>query len=204
MEELHLIAGLGNPGREYARTRHNAGFRVVERLACRWRAAWASEKKFHARLAWADPAGRRVLLAMPQSYMNASGEAVGALLAFYRVLLSRLLVVTDDADLPLGRLRLKPGGGTAGHHGLESIQQHVGSPDYARQRLGIGRRAGAREITGHVLGRFDSTELALVDKVVDVACDQVECWLRAGAQTAMNQFNGVIVNLDPGSERTDQ
>jgi PTH1 family peptidyl-tRNA hydrolase len=204
MENLYLIVGLGNPGRDYARTRHNAGFQVVERLAQRWQAAWASERKFHARLARAEPEGRRALLAKPQTYMNASGEAVGALVAFYRVAPAQLLVVADDADLPLGRLRLKPGGGTAGHHGLESIQQHVGTRDYARLRVGIGRREGAREITGHVLGRFDSTEVALVDKVMVVACDAVECWLRAGAQTAMNQFNGVNLNVDPGSERTDQ
>jgi len=124
--------------------------------------------------------------------MNSSGEVVSELMAFYRVPPGRLLVVVDDADLPLGEIRLRPGGSSGGHHGLESIEQHFGTREYARQRIGIGRERGAREITGYVLGRFSSTEAVLMDKVLNVACDQVECWLTAGIQKAMTQFNGAV------------
>src|ERR1017187_4547017 len=201
MENLYLIVGLGNPGADYARTRHNAGFQVADRLAERWRADWTYEKKFNTRLASAQRNDRRVLLCEPQTYMNSSGAAVGLVVAFYRVPLSGLLVVVDDADLPLGEIRLRPGGSSGGHHGLESIEQHLGTREYARLRVGIGR-SGAREITGYVLGRFNSTEAALVDKVLTVASDQAEAWLEAGIQKAMNQFNGVV--NDPANERKAQ
>src|SRR5437879_3772488 len=127
MENFYLIVGLGNPGAEYARTRHNAGFRVVERLAERRGAGWTYEKKFNARLARAERGDRTVLLCQPQTYMNSSGEAAGAVVQFYRVALGGLLIVVDDADLPLGELRLRPGGSSGGHHGLESIEQHLGT-----------------------------------------------------------------------------
>lgn len=202
MDSLYLIVGLGNPGSEYARTRHNAGFLVLGRLAERWRSDWAFEKKFNARLARAERSNRRVLLCEPQTFMNASGESVAAVKDFFRVALARLLVVVDDADLPLGHLRLRPGGSSGGHHGLESVEQHLGSRDYARLRVGIGRQDGAREITRHVLGRFGSTEAALADKVLTVASDQAETWLEAGIQKAMSQFNGVVADsLSEGKEQ---
>ena len=202
MENLYLIVGLGNPGAQYKRTRHNVGFVVVERLAERWRADWSLEKKVNASLARAERDGCRVLLCQPQTFMNASGEAVQAVTAFYDVAPARVLVVVDDADLPVGQLRLRPGGSSGGHHGLESIEEHLGTREYARLRVGIGRRAGAREITGHVLGRFDSTEAALVDKVLTVAADQADTWLTAGIQKAMNQFNGIVD--DAGNESEDK
>jgi len=192
MENAYLIVGLGNPGAEYARTRHNAGFLVAERLADRWQAGWGYEKKFNARLACAARGERRVLLCEPLTYMNSSGEAVGGVVGFYQVPLARVLVVVDDADLPLGELRLRPGGSSGGHHGLESIEQHLGTREYARLRIGIGRQIGAREITGYVLKRFSSTEAALADTVLTVASDQAETWLEAGIQKAMNQFNGTV------------
>jgi peptidyl-tRNA hydrolase, PTH1 family len=202
MENLYLIVGLGNPGAEYARTRHNAGFLVAERLAERWRTSWTYEKKFNARLASTQRHSRRVLLCEPQTYMNSSGEAVGAVMAFYQVPHAALLVVVDDADLALGELRLRPGGSSGGHHGLESVEQHLGTREYARLRIGIGRQSGAREITGYVLGRFGSTEAALADRVLSVATDQAETWLEAGIQKAMSQFNGVV--SDAANERKAQ
>jgi PTH1 family peptidyl-tRNA hydrolase len=202
MENLHLIVGLGNPGAQYARTRHNVGFMVVEKLADRWRAHWSLEKKFEALVARTERDGRRILLCQPQTFMNSSGEAVRALVNFYDVAPVRVLVVVDDADLPVGHLRLRPGGSSGGHHGLESIETQLGTREYARLRVGIGRRDGAREITGHVLGRFDSTDATLVDKVLIVAADQAETWLTTGIQKAMSQFNGVID--DVGNERKDQ
>jgi PTH1 family peptidyl-tRNA hydrolase len=196
MENLHLIVGLGNPGAEYARTRHNAGFLVVERLAERWKASWRSEKKFGALVASAERGERRVMLCRPQTYMNASGEAVTAIKEFFRVASARMLVVVDDADLPLGQLRLRPSGSSGGHHGLESIEQHLGSREYPRLRVGIGRQQGAREIIGHVLGKFSLTEAEVLDKVLTVAADQAQSWLEAGIQKAMSQFNGVVAGLD--------
>jgi PTH1 family peptidyl-tRNA hydrolase len=200
--DAHLIVGLGNPGADYARTRHNAGFLAVDRLAGRWKANWAFEKKFNALVGRVTRDSRQVLICKPQTYMNSSGEALGAVVDFYQVPVQRLLVVVDDADLPLGQLRLRPGGSSGGHHGLESIEQRLGTREYARLRIGIGRQPGARQITGHVLGRFDSTEAALMDKVLVVAADQAECWLDAGTQKAMNQFNGAIDGLD--NERKEQ
>jgi peptidyl-tRNA hydrolase, PTH1 family len=193
MENLHLIVGLGNPGAKYVRTRHNVGFRLVEELAGRWRAAWKLEKKFQASVASAERNGRTVLLGRPQTFMNASGEAVGALTTFYRVPLNRLLVAVDDADLPLGELRLRARGSSGGHHGLESIEQHVGSREFARLRIGIGRTSdGRREITGHVLAPFETAESALVEQVLTAAAAQAECWLDNGIEMAMNRFNGAV------------
>lgn len=194
--------GLGNPGKDYAKTRHNAGFIVVDQLAKRWHADWKNEKKFNARMARAGRNEREALLCEPHTFMNSSGEAVAAVVHFYRIELPRVLVIVDDADLPLGQLRLRPGGSSGGHHGLESIEQHLGSREYARLRIGIGRTAGPREITGHVLGRFSSTEAELADKVFAVASDQAECWLDDGIQKAMNQFNGTIGG--PAEERKEQ
>jgi PTH1 family peptidyl-tRNA hydrolase len=194
MEALYLIAGLGNPGAPYARTRHNAGFMVADRLARRWRSAWRMEDRFRARVSLAEPLGRRCLLCQPQTYMNCSGEAVAAVARYYRVDPGRLLVAVDDADLPLGELRLRPGGGTAGHHGLESVEQHLGTQEYARLRLGIGRRLeDGRQITGHVLGTFGPAEAEVLDRLVQRAAEAAECWLADGIDTAMNRFNGPTV-----------
>jgi PTH1 family peptidyl-tRNA hydrolase len=192
METL-LIAGLGNPGAEYARTRHNAGFLAVETLAKRWRAEWTSEKKFEARVARAGHGGRKVVLCEPQTFMNASGEAVGALAKFYRVAPKSVLVVVDDADLPFGEIRLRERGSTGGHHGLESVEQHLGTSDYPRLRIGIGRtRSEVREITGHVLASFSTAERGQLPKILDRVAGQIECWLTDGVQKAMSQFNGVV------------
>ncbi len=192
MEPMHLIVGLGNPGAEYAKTRHNAGFLLVERLAELWQAGWANERKFAARVAKAERHGQKVLLAEPQTFMNLSGEAVGALVKYYQLPLEKILIAVDDADLPFGEIRLRPGGGTGGHHGLESVTQHLGSKEFARLRIGIGRQNEAREITGHVLGKFSADETALLAKVLERAANQMECWVSAGLQKAMNQFNGVV------------
>ena len=194
MENLHLIVGLGNPGAEYAKTRHNAGFAVANLLAKRWRTDWRANKKFSSRLARAEQTGCRVLLCEPQTFMNASGEAVAAVVSFYRLPLVRLVVVVDDADLPLGEIRLRPRGSSGGHHGLESIEQHLGSREFARLRVGIGRTSGGREITDYVLGRFSAGEAKLMEKVLARAADQAECWLAHGIQKAMNQFNGVMTD----------
>jgi PTH1 family peptidyl-tRNA hydrolase len=192
MEDRHLIVGLGNPGAEYAKTRHNAGFMLAELLAKSWRADWNNEKKFQSRIAKAERDGKRLVLCEPQTFMNLSGEAVGALVKFYQAPLGKLLVAVDDADLPLGEIRLRPSGSSGGHHGLESIEQHLGSREYARLRIGIGRKDSRREIAGHVLGKLSAAELALMEKVLARAAEQVQCWLAHGLPKAMSQFNGVV------------
>jgi peptidyl-tRNA hydrolase, PTH1 family len=191
MENLYLIAGLGNPGREYAGTRHNIGFMLVDRLADLWRAGWTMEKKFHARVSRVDRGEATAVLCQPQTLMNASGEAVAALGGFYHLPAARMLVVVDDADLVLGQIRLRAEGSSGGHHGLESVEQHLGTRKYPRLRLGIGRREGdGRQITGYVLGQFAAAEREAVEEILQRGCQQVECWLDAGIMAAMNQFNG--------------
>jgi len=193
LENLYFIAGLGNPGPEYAATRHNIGFMLVDRLAARWRAAWVLEKKFQARLARAERDGRKAILGQPQTFMNDSGAAVGAVGRFYQLPAERILIVVDDADLPLGQLRLRPEGSSGGHHGLESVEQQLGTRAYPRLRLGIGRRAeDRREITDYVLGRFEAAERKTVEEVLERALQQVECWLNEGISAAMNKFNGAV------------
>ena len=132
--------------------------------------------------------------------MNRSGAAVGQLAEYFRVPVGQLLVVVDDADLPFGEIRLRPKGSSGGHHGLESIEQRLGTREYARLRVGIGRTATAvREIAGHVLGQFSAEEAALLKRILDRAGDQVECWLGEGIAKAMSQFNGAVErsgNLD--------
>jgi PTH1 family peptidyl-tRNA hydrolase len=191
MEHVYLIAGLGNPGRKYAGTRHNIGFMLVAQLAARWRAAWVVESRFSSKLARLGRDGKRIILCQPQTFMNASGQAVAALRGFYRLPLAQLLVAVDDADLPLGTIRLRVEGSSGGHHGLESVEQQLGTREYARLRLGIGRREDdGRQISHYVLGRFDGAERPAVDEVLGRAGQQVECWLDAGMSQAMNEFNG--------------
>lgn len=199
MNTSRLIVGLGNPGAEYRDTRHNAGFMLVDRLAERWGCGWRMEKKFFAEVAEGRQAGGRVLLAKPQTFINLSGKAVAELVQFYKVGTADVLVALDDADLPLGTLRLRPEGSPGGHHGLESVEQHLGSRAYARLKLGIARPASeARDIAGHVLGRFSREEHLLWEKVLQRAVEQVECWTTEGIAKAMNRFNG-SVTADPKS-----
>jgi PTH1 family peptidyl-tRNA hydrolase len=193
VENIFLIVGLGNPGREYARTRHNAGFLLAEELAGRWRAGWNDERKFSSRLAKVERGERKVILAEPQTYMNASGEAVGKVAEFYKVSPQKILVLVDDADLPFGQIRLRGKGSSGGHHGLESIEHHLGSSEFPRLRIGIGRtESGVREITNYVLGQFSAAENELLEKILNRAADQVESWLDEGIEKAMTKFNGLV------------
>lgn len=188
-----LIAGLGNPGREYQYTRHNAGFMLADRMAGQLGWSWRLEKKFFAELAEGSVSGRSVMLCKPQTFMNCSGEAVGALAGFHRMSPEDVLVVVDDADLPLGTLRLRPEGGHGGHHGLESIEQHLGSRGFPRLRLGVARpKQAVRDIAQHVLGRFTAEEQTIWDQVLVRAESQMRCWLEDGLAKAMNLHNGSV------------
>ena len=200
MDALYAIVGLGNPGAEYARTRHNIGFMAVERFGEKHGAVWRNEKKFESRVAKVEAAGKRAMLCEPQTYMNVSGRAVGALIDFYQLPLNRLLIVVDDADLPFGELRMRGSGSSGGHHGLDSIEQRLGTREYARLRMGIGRqRSDIREITGHVLGRFGAAETETLELMLKRAAAQIERWIEAGLQRAMNEFNGAV-NAPPKDE----
>jgi PTH1 family peptidyl-tRNA hydrolase len=187
-----LVVGLGNPGKEYAETRHNIGFAVVDRLAEKFDCSFRKKWRFAAEVAEAatGDAGK-VVLAKPQTYMNRSGGAVNALLRWSKIEPAQLLVVVDDADLPLGQIRLRASGGSGGHNGLRSIIEALGgNEEFARLRVGIGRSApvGA-DITGHVLGKFAAQERESAEDAVTAAVEAIECCLREGLTEAMNQFN---------------
>jgi peptidyl-tRNA hydrolase, PTH1 family len=187
-----LVVGLGNPGKEYAETRHNIGFAVVDRLAEKFDCSLRKKWRFSAEVAEATISeGARVVLAKPQTYMNRSGSAVNALLQWRKIEPAELLVVVDDADLPLGQIRLRSSGGNGGHNGLRSIIEALGgNEEFARLRVGIGRSGpvGA-DITGHVLGKFAPQERESAGNAVATAVEAVECCLREGLTKAMNQFN---------------
>ncbi len=193
MEATYLIAGLGNPGKDYEKTRHNAGFLVVDELVRHRKASWKDESRFKARLARWREGEKTLLVCQPQTYMNASGESVGEMARFYRVPLGNLMLIVDDADLPLGQVRMRSAGSSGGHHGLESVESHVGSREYARLRVGIGRTdEGRRDIAGHVLGRFSREEELLFRRVAERCRLQLDCWLAEGIAKAMSLFNGAI------------
>ncbi|BCV23520.1 aminoacyl-tRNA hydrolase [Gelria sp. Kuro-4] len=186
---MKLVAGLGNPGREYEETRHNAGFLVVDYLAREEKLTFAASD-FHAALARGRVAGVDVVLAKPQTYMNLSGLAVGALVRWYKLDPSEdLLVVSDDLDLPLGRLRLRARGSHGGHRGLLSIISELGTSDFARLRLGIGRPEGSESAKDKVLGAFSEEEGRILDEVIVAAAAAIRTWLAEGAAAAMNRHN---------------
>lgn len=190
---MFLIAGLGNPGPQYARTRHNAGWFVVDELARR-HAIDLSRKSFDARIGSGVIGEHRVLLAEPLTFMNLSGRAVGALLRYHNIDRSRLLVICDDLNLPLGKIRLRAAGSDGGHNGLKSIQQALASKEYPRLRFGVSAPpAEEREERGtrdYVLNAFAPDEWPTVEATVARAADCVETFIRSGALLAMTQFNG--------------
>lgn len=195
-----LLVGLGNPGTKYARTRHNVGFMALDRLGQKWGAAWALEKKFAAKVARVERTGKKLLLCRPETFMNGSGEAVAPVASFYRIEPQRTLVIVDDADLPFGEIRMRASGSSGGHHGLESIAQHLGTTDFPRLRIGIGRdNPGVREITGYVLSQFAAGEQEMLAKVLGRACEQTECWLDSGILKAMSLYNGAIKTENKGN-----
>jgi len=194
-----MIVGLGNPGPEYALTRHNVGFQTLDVLAERHGLGFDRFQK-RARLGIGQLALRgdpesprnsvyRVVLAKPMTYMNASGEAVGPLAAFYKIAPQDILVVCDDLDLPLGKIRLRPGGGSGGQKGLASISKALGTEEYPRLRVGIGRPPGQMEPTDYVLQKFSAGQEKEMAFVRDRATDAIETWLTDGIEAAMNQYN---------------
>ncbi|WP_426753626.1 aminoacyl-tRNA hydrolase [Myxococcus sp. Y35] len=188
---MKLIVGLGNPGREYERHRHNIGFMVVEALLSRARAD-LNQEKFAARVGQGTLAGERILFLEPQTFMNLSGRSVAEAARFYKVPPADVLVIHDELDLPFGRLQLKAGGGSGGHNGLKSIVSSLGDEGFIRLRFGIGKPEGpnARErVSGFVLSNFDDAERRELEALTGRAMDMTETWIREGLSVAMNRFN---------------
>ena len=182
-----LVVGLGNPGREYARNRHNAGWMVVEELARRHGGSWKS--KFNGQLSEIRLDGHKLALLKPETYMNESGRSVSAAARFFKVPAESILVVHDDVDLEPGRLQARRGGGLAGHNGLRSLGQHLGTQDFLRLRIGVGRpgRGDPRPVKDWVLSPFAPEEDA--DALVTRAADAVETIVREGLEAAQQRFN---------------
>jgi PTH1 family peptidyl-tRNA hydrolase len=195
MTDWYLIIGLGNPGKEYEDTRHNVGFRVVDEVARRYTLAFGKTER-KAKVASGLIRGKKIILAKPQTYMNLSGEAARALVDFYKVELPRILVISDDLDIPPGTLRLRKFGGAGGQGGMKSVIQHLGSQDFNRLRFGIGRPPGKMRPKDYVLSVFKGDEAILASQAVDRAADAVETWLVDGIDTAMNRYNGSIDEPD--------
>ncbi|MEW6322923.1 MAG: aminoacyl-tRNA hydrolase [Acidobacteriota bacterium] len=194
---MKLVAGLGNPGPKYRGTRHNVGFDVVDCLAGRWRVdGWREQQQ--ALTARHVAAGEPVLLAKPLTFMNLSGEAVGGLAGFYKIDPADVLVLVDDADLPLGRLRARREGGAGGHNGLKSVIAHLGTQAFARLRIGVGRGDGRRDLADHVLARFDADERETIEAAVRRAADAAEMWITDGIERVMNAFNAADNQQETG------
>lgn len=184
-----LIVGLGNPGDKYDGTRHNAGFLAADALADRGRFA-VSRVKFKALTAQVQVGGQGVLVMKPTTYMNLSGEAVGEAARFYKLPPDHVLVLSDDVDLPLGKLRIRTGGSAGGHNGLKSIIQHLGTDQFPRIKLGVGGKPHPDyDMADWVLGKLQGEDRKTMDEAAKRAAEAVECFLRDGPQKAMNQFN---------------
>ena len=187
---MFAIVGLGNPGSKYEQTRHNAGFWVIERLS-RQHSISSWKSKFDSEFATGEIAGQKVLLAMPQTYMNESGAGVAPLCKFYNIDPSHLIVVHDELDLGPGCLRVKLGGSSGGHNGVEDIASRIGSKNFFRVRVGIGRPPGERRggVSSWVLSKADSSEQTLIDEAVVSASEAIECLILEGIEKTQRKFN---------------
>ena len=185
---MKVIVGLGNPGRRYRDTRHNVGFVTIDEVARR-RACEFETFSSTSMVAKLSIEGERVLFVKPLTFMNLSGQSVGEVIRYYRVAPSNLLVVTDDVNLPLGRVRVRERGGSGGHNGLLSIIESLGTEEFPRLRIGVSRGAEDRDLADYVLARFESDEQVAVKSTVDRAADAVEMFVFEGIEQAMNEFN---------------
>ena len=189
-----LIVGLGNPGSKYEGTRHNIGFEVVDRLAQSWQLSWQQNRRFQGMFAEGfGPHGGKVFLLKPLTYMNRSGQSIRSVIDWYKLSLPSLLVIYDDLDLPLGRLRLRLSGSAGGHKGIESTISHLGSQQFPRLRLGIGQPGLKGETISYVLSRFAPDEIPLVSEVVQLAVEVVEKGLDQGLEKAMSLYNSRVL-----------
>jgi PTH1 family peptidyl-tRNA hydrolase len=183
---MKVVVGLGNPGRNYEGTRHNVGYAVIDSLAAGPRCG-RFQSRFQAQTAELTEDTEKVLLVKPETYMNLSGRSVRQVMDFYQLPLTELLVVCDDINLPLGKLRVRARGTHGGHNGLRNIQEHLGSTEYARLRIGVD--APQDDAVDHVLGRFRPGERAVIEDAVQTAAQAVIVWVTRGTQACMNQYN---------------
>jgi len=188
---VYLVVGLGNPGREYRNTRHNMGFLALDHLAAHW-SITTLKVQGKAIISTGQYAGNKVILAKPQTYMNLSGQAVSALMNFYKVPLEHLLVIHDDVDIPFGTIRIRPGGGFGGQKGVGSIIEKLGTQEFARMRLGVGRPPGQMDTANYVLQSFSKEDEEFLQSVFAKSDEAVETFITEGLNTAMNRFNGVV------------
>lgn len=195
-----LLIGLGNPGQRYRMTRHNIGFRCIDHLA-RLNAITISRKRFSALIGEGVIAGKRVILAKPQTFMNDSGKAVQPICHWYKIVPERVLVIYDDLDLPVGRVRLRAGGSSGGHRGIQSIITETGSSAFNRLRIGIGRPIG--DAVDHVLNGFSADEEVVMGRVLEQIAPIVECCLQDGITAAMNRYNNLNLAADACGPATE-
>lgn len=185
---MRIIVGLGNPGDRYRCTRHNVGFRCIDLLSQHW-AIKLSERRAKAVLGRGRHQEQDIILAKPRTFMNLSGEGVAYLLTRFAAKPADLVVIYDEMDLPVGKLRLRPGGGPAGHNGIRSIISELKTTDFPRIRVGIGHPALGQEQVSHVLSRFSPEEAPEIARIVEQAAAAIDCLLESGIDTAMNRFN---------------
>ena len=185
---MHLIVGLGNPTKQYEGTRHNVGFETIDRIAAENQIR-VEEKKHKALYGSGYIEGEKVILAKPQTFMNLSGESVRAIMDFYKCTVEDLIVVYDDIDLDVGKLRIRQKGSAGGHNGMKNIIQHVGSQEFVRIRVGVGKKPDHMDLADYVLSRFGKEDLANIRESCGNACDAVETILADGTVAAMNKFN---------------
>ncbi len=186
-EHMIMIAGLGNPGKEYEHTRHNVGFDTLDRIADQLGVSSFSTK-LRAKVGTGVYQGEKILLVKPQTYMNLSGESIGALAAYYRIEPERIIVISDDIALPVGNIRVRKKGSAGGHNGLKNISQCLGTDAFARVRVGVGD-CGKGDLVGHVLGRSDAGDRKLLEEAMDLARDAALCIIEKGPDEAMNLYN---------------
>lgn len=185
---MKIIAGLGNPGQKYDSTPHNAGFEAVDAIAREALADWEFKKAFNAMLATCTFAGERVMLVKPQTFMNLSGDAIAPIVKYHNATAEDLLVVQDDIDLPLGRMRVRKAGSAGGHNGLKSIIERLGTQNFTRIKIGVGKNR--ENVIAHVLGKFDPASRETMTKVVAESVKAAALVLTGGPDEAMNAYNG--------------
>ena len=190
-ESTYLLIGLGNPGREYRDNRHNVGFMVIDRLAIRLNAQ-GMKMQSKAIVTTATYEDRKLILAKPQTYMNLSGQSAQGLLNFYKLPMENMLVAHDDLDLPFGTIRIRPGGGPGGQKGMASTIEQLGTKDFPRLRIGIGRPPGRMDPADYVLQNFSREEMKYLSEIVDRAADAALMFVVNGLNKAMNKYNGSI------------
>lgn len=203
---MKVIAGLGNPGAEYANTPHSIGFEVVDALAREIGASWRASSSFGGELAAGMLGGMKVVLVKPMTYMNLSGDCVAPVVKYHNAKAAEdLLVVSDDIDLPVGKMRVRRGGSAGGHNGLKSVIERTGTPDFVRLRLGVGRDSRDRaNVVGHVLGRFSPADRRVMDEVVAQAVRAIGTIELESAEIAMNRYNGWTAESAAAGKENDK